>query len=75
MSTLHQLLAGFSRGDAISNEAIVFQRIFRSWGLASDIYTETSRVLPELRGGIRDISELAAHLEESDVVLLHLSTG
>ncbi len=75
MSTLHQLLAGFSNGDAISNEAIVFQRIFRSWGLSSDIYTETSRVLPELRSRIHDIAELTERVDENDVVLLHLSTG
>ena len=51
---IHQLLAGFSNGDAISNEARVLRGLFRGWGRASEIFCEHRRVLPELRADCRD---------------------
>lgn len=75
MSAIHQVLAGFTNGDAISNEARVFQRLFRSWGHASEIFSETARILPELRGQARDLDQLPASLRPDDVALLHLSIG
>jgi glycosyltransferase involved in cell wall biosynthesis len=72
---LHQLVAGFSNGDAISNEARVLRGIFRTWGFVSEIYCERARVLPELRPGIRDLSSLGAEVGPEDIVLLHLSIG
>jgi glycosyltransferase involved in cell wall biosynthesis len=35
---IHQLLPGFSYGDAISNHALALQRLLHSWGFASDIF-------------------------------------
>ncbi len=75
MPAIHQLVAGFSRGDAISNEALVLRDVFRRWGYASDIFCEQKRILPELRGSARDLAELAPALREEDVALLHLSIG
>lgn len=49
--------------------------IFRSWGCASEIWCETRRILPELRGEARDLEGLAAACRPDDVVLLHLSIG
>jgi L-malate glycosyltransferase len=72
-SAIHQFVAGFGRGDAISNEALVFRRILRSWGCPSEIFTEQKRILPELRGDVRDIKTL--NLGSDDAVILHLSTG
>lgn len=74
MRAIHQFVAGFSHGDAISNEAIAMRDIIRSWGCASDIFCEPHRILPELRkeaGNARDYA--ACHPD--DVVLLHLSIG
>ena len=75
MKAIHQLVAGFSRGDAISNEAVVMRGLFRSWGLASEIYCERRRILPELRGEARDLDDLKAVCGPSDLVFLHLSIG
>lgn len=73
--SLHQILAGYSKGDAISNEALTIRAIARARGLASEIYCETARVLPELRGDMRDLSRAAAELGPEDAALLHLSIG
>lgn len=76
MPAIHQFVAGFSRGDAISNEARVMQAIFRSWGCESTIYCEARRILPELRREAVDIQAcLDAPPGPDDVVLLHLSIG
>ncbi len=75
MPAIHQLVAGFSRGDAISNESLVMREVFRNWGYNSEIFCEQKRILPELRGSARDLGELDAILGERDIVLLHLSIG
>jgi len=73
--SLHQIVAGYSKGDAISNEALTIRATARARGLASEIYCETARTLPELRGDVRDLSRAAADLGPDDAVLLHLSIG
>ncbi len=75
MPAIHQFVAGFSNGDAISNEAVVMREIFRSWGHDSDIFSETKRILPQLRKQARDVSEYCAAARPEDIVLLHLSIG
>lgn len=72
---IHQLVAGFSHGDAISNEALVLRRIFRSWGFESEIFCEARRILPELRSEARDGEMLRTAIRPEDVALLHLSIG
>lgn len=72
---IHQLVAGFSHGDAISNEALVLRGIFRSWGYASEIFCEARRILPELRDEARDLAQNRHVFQPEDVVLLHLSIG
>ena len=75
MAAIHQLVAGFSRGDAISNEARVMRRLFQSWGFESGIFCERKRILPELRGESQDLEDLRAQCGAEDAVLLHLSIG
>jgi len=75
MRAIHQFVAGFTNGDAISNEALVMRDIFRSWGHASEIFSETRRILPELRRQARDLAEYAAAPHPDDITLLHLSMG
>ncbi|NLG35285.1 MAG: glycosyltransferase family 4 protein [Lentisphaerae bacterium] len=75
MRAIHQLVAGFANGDAISNEVRVMRGLFRSWGYESDIYSEQKRILPELRGEARDLAASRGDFREEDVVLLHLSIG
>lgn len=75
MQAIHQFVAGYSNGDAISNEAIVLRDIFRSWGRPSEIFSEIKRILPELRGDAFDVSQAKERIKPDDVVLLHLSIG
>jgi glycosyltransferase involved in cell wall biosynthesis len=72
---LHQLVAVYSNGDAISNEARTLRSWFRSWGFRSEIYCESARILPELRRDARDISRFLEETGPEDVVMLHLSIG
>ena len=75
MPALHQFVAGYSWGDAISNEARRLRGLFRSWGLASDIFCERRRILPQLRGDAFDAGAAAERMQPGDAALLHLSIG
>lgn len=75
MKVLHQFVAGFTNGDAISNEARVLRDTFQSWGYDSEIFSEQKRILPEIRHEAKDTSEYAAVAKPDDIVLLHLSIG
>ena len=72
---IHQFVAGYSNGDAISNEANALQAMFRRWGFESDIFCEAKRILPELRTKARDASTAREAIRPDDIVLLHLSIG
>lgn len=75
VQAVHQLVAGYSNGDAISNEARKIRQIFRSRGYQSEIYCESIRILPELRRDARDISLAGSEIGPNDLVMLHLSIG
>lgn len=75
MSAIHQFVAGFTHGDAISNEAIVFRNFFRSWGYESRIFSQYEHTLPSLRGEAYDVSKYSYYGRPDDTVLLHLSSG
>ena len=75
MRAIHQLVAGFGNGDAISNEARALRAIFQRWGAASEIYCDVRRTMPDLRGEARDLDRAAAEIGPDDVTLLHLSIG
>ena len=51
------------------------REIFRGWGMQSEIFCESKRILPELRAESRDVSEYQAVCRPDDIVLLHLSIG
>lgn len=44
-----QLLAGFAEGDAISSEALALQRVFRGWGLESELYVDDRHTSEAMR--------------------------
>ncbi|MDI6775211.1 MAG: glycosyltransferase [Verrucomicrobiota bacterium] len=75
MKAVHQFVAGFRDGDAISNEARSIRNILRAWGHASEIFSEASRIPRELCGEARDISGCVPAIRPDDVVILHLSIG
>ncbi len=72
---IHQFVAGYSNGDAISNEARAWRSVFRGWGHPSEVYCERKRILPELRKETREIHDAPASIAADDVVVLHLSIG
>lgn len=75
LQAIHQLLAGFSNNDAISNEALILRTMFRKWGFRSEIYSEPSRVLPQLAKEARDITSCISEFQTNDIAILHLSIG
>lgn len=72
---IHQFLAGFREGDAISNEAIRIRALFRAWGYASEIYCDRARTAPRLRQEVNDLAAASDDLSPEDVAFLHLSIG
>jgi glycosyltransferase involved in cell wall biosynthesis len=74
-TAIHQLVAGHTNADAISNEAREYRRVFRSWGCRSDIFSDTRRILPELRKQTFNFNDLGGHITPRDTVVLHLSIG
>ena len=73
--TIHQLLAGFRRGDAISNAALLMQSVFRAWGCRSEIVCERSRISSEIEKSVIDFDTASKELGREDVAILHLSIG
>ena len=75
MPAIHQFTAGFTKGDAISNEALVMRKIFRAWGYDSHIFCEPHRVLPEFREQTYDAALAEKMTRPGDLAILHLSIG
>ena len=74
-AAIHQLVAGFRRGDAISNEALLMRFLFRRWGLESEIVCGPSSTDPEQRHEVVDFAALRARVRPEDTAILHLSIG
>ncbi len=70
---VHQLVAGFRAGDAISSQALVLQALFRDLGYASEIFTDRRRVPDQDRSRVADLDALRP--APGDTALLHLSIG
>ena len=75
MKAIHQIVAGFRQNDAISNEALCLQQVFRGWGFNSEIGCERRRTDPQARPLVREAESLKSGLQPDDLALLHLSTG
>lgn len=72
---IFQLVAGFSRGDAISKAALLLRRVFRSWGCPSEIACDGKAILADLREEAWTLERCAAEAGPGDLVLLHLAIG
>ncbi len=75
MKAIHQFVAGFTAGDAISNEALTLRAMFRRWGYAAEILCEPSHTDPALRKESHDVARAAEIIGPDDIALLHLSIG
>lgn len=74
-TAVHQLASGFKAGDAISNDVLEIQRLLRSWGSASEIFTDPAFTSPVMRGVARDYREFEAEDSADAVMLFHFSIG
>jgi glycosyltransferase involved in cell wall biosynthesis len=68
---IDQILAGFADGDAISNEAMILQEIFRGWGVKSDLFVDSEKVSSDVAGACRPLCEYAAGGD--DIAIHHYS--
>lgn len=71
---VHQIVAALSPGDAVCNEALVFQRLLRARGYRSEIYAEV--MAPEMAALGRPASEYSARPPSRDAVsIFHFAIG
>lgn len=71
---IHQFLPTFADRDAIGGHVLEIQRLFRSLGWASEVYSED--IHPEMRSAGHPSAALAAMANDPSVSLLyHASTG
>lgn len=70
---LDQLLPNFSYGDAVGNHVQALRRIFRSRGIASDVFTQVRH--PKLRSQAFDYYEYFPADVEDNACLYHFSIG
>lgn len=70
---IHQLVAGFDHGDAITNYALELRDIFRSWGYPSGIYGE--HINPALRKYCLPYPEHREKSSPENITVLHFSIG
>ena len=61
---IHQILAGFADGDAISGEAIQLRKILRGWGYESDIFCDPAKVSPSLYDEYRPLTDYVATADD-----------
>ncbi|HSL20738.1 MAG TPA: glycosyltransferase [Vicinamibacterales bacterium] len=73
MTTVHQVLATLSYGDAIGNEVLGIQRVLRGKGMQSDIFVETAD--PRLEGLTRSYREMPDAVGADDLLIHHFSIG
>lgn len=72
---IHQFLAGVSYGDAISVQAGEIQKILKSWGIHSEIYSVSKHINPRVR---RECKDFRLHKERSskdNLAIFHFSTS
>jgi glycosyltransferase involved in cell wall biosynthesis len=70
---IHQLVAGFDCGDAITSYALELRDIFRSWGYPSRIYGE--HINPALRKYCLPYPEHRERSAPENIAILHFSIG
>lgn len=69
LPAIHQLLAGFADGDAISHEAVLLKSAFEAMGAKSEIYAIPDHVAPEVSSEWKPLRELRP--AANDIVIHH----
>lgn len=70
---VHQLLGTFAEGDAVGNEARIFQGALRSLGFESEVFA--GRATPAMLKRSHPLESLADRVVEGDVLLYHYAIG
>jgi glycosyltransferase involved in cell wall biosynthesis len=70
---VHQVLATLGYGDAIGHEVLGIQRVLRTAGYESEIFTETAD--PRLEDLTIDYRELVDEVSPDDLIVHHFSIG
>ncbi|MEI6564261.1 MAG: glycosyltransferase [bacterium] len=70
-AAVHQLVAGFAKGDAISQEAQALRDICRESGFAAEIYAPADRIAADASGDCRPLEDYRP--QPGDTVLFHYS--
>lgn len=70
-TAVHQIAAGFASGDAISLEAVAMRDVFRSLGMASDIFVPADRTSPDARETVRPLE--AFRPATAELLIYHYS--
>ncbi len=72
---IHQLLAGFMPGDAISNYALELRKIFRGWGEDSRIFVASGGLDPRAASRAEPLGEHRRHSGPGNILVYHFSIG
>ncbi len=72
---VHQLLAGFMPGDGISDFARELQKIFRGWGLDSEIFVSAGHIDPRVRDLCRPWGEHRLLSKAENILIHHFGIG
>jgi len=70
-TAIHQLVAGFATGDAISHEALALREICREAGYVSEIYAPADRIATDATASCHTLEEYQPHANE--MVIFHYS--
>lgn len=68
---MDQLLAGFAEGDAVSQDALLLQQVFRSAGFAADLFAPAESIEPRSAGLCRPLGDYTG--SAADALLFHYS--
>lgn len=72
---IHQLLPGFTTGDAISNEVLNLQGLFRKWGYGSEIFAIGKHTSPMVRHLCHEYTEYNRFTKPGNIIVYHHSIG
>lgn len=70
---VHQLVAGFARGDAISQEALILRDVLRGLGMTAEVFAPADRITADDSGECRSLESLRDF--PVDVLIGHYSTS
>lgn len=68
-----QVLSTIANGDAVSNDAIAFDKVIKGMGYSTGIYAES--IVSNVERGVARPLDKIGELNKSDIIMYHFSTG